>query len=325
MLSTALFSLRREGWEEIRLHGEMVADDGDRIAFQTDESPGRYPARSLLKPFQFVAAGLPEAIWRREEPGNPYVAAVGSVSATAEQVRWLERSLGSAGRAGLAEHLRVPPSYPMDEGHRVRLREAGKGPERIFHTCFSKHLAILEACRRNDWPLDSYLEVSHPYHARLLATLEGVLGRIGDVTTVPDGCSLPSPVLSLGQMARLYQRLASAEASSALAGARDLMLADPRTVGGPRRLDTRIMEQNPGRCVAKEGADGLLGIGILPGPRFPRGMGIVLKTAPGYQPALAALAIAPVLRAFGLAMEAEVPKGQAIEYAFPLPVAPVSK
>ena len=192
----------------------------------------------------------------------------------------------------------------MDEAHRAARRAAGDAPDKAHHPCFSKHLAIVEASEKSGWPLDTYASIQHPHRARLSALLESLLGRAVDADVfVTDGCGLPTPILPLAQLAELYRRLAIAPAGSPLAKARDAMLAAPEWVGGPGRLDTELMRRNAGVVVAKEGADGLLAIGILPTAARPDGAGVALKLFAGYEPSHASVAIAPLLEALGLEPE----------------------
>ena len=61
----------------------------------------------------------------------------------------------------------------------------------------------------------------------------------------------------------------------------EAMTRAPDLVGGFNRLDSTILKAGGGRVLAKEGADGLLGI-ALDHPDFPRGLGIVIKIAHGW-------------------------------------------
>ncbi|MCB0405362.1 MAG: asparaginase, partial [Bdellovibrionales bacterium] len=268
-----------------------------------------FPARSLLKPFQFLATGMDEKTWA----GDPlYAAALGSISATPEQVDAF-RELPDR-RRQLISKLAIPNvGYPMDEAHREALKARALPPAVEYHSCFSKHLGILEACVRNGWELTSYNKVTHPYHEKLRETLTALLDRPLQCEWVVDGCGLPSPVLELSETAKLFQRLA---AGSALAAIRKQMLQFPEWIGGPKRVDTRLMVANSGKLIAKEGADGLLGISILPSTRYPNGLGIVCKLYGGYQPFLAGLAVAPLLEAIGLEAVGSVPSDQTVRYHY---------
>jgi arylformamidase len=310
-LGQPLFSLLRDGFEEIRAFGELVVADANGVGFHTGELIGRYPARSLLKPFQFLACGIPRERWQLPQGEARYTACLGSVSGTSQQVAELQNWWKGS---PLIEKLALPPSYPMDDAHRIALRAGGQPAQRVFHTCFSKHLAIVESCAVHGWSPQDYLSTAHPFHARLKATLAGFLGRNG-FEFVTDGCLLPSPVLGLGEMAELYRRLAEG-ATPELQGIRELMLARPEWTGGPGRLDTRWMQANPGKVIAKEGADGLWGIGVLPNERYPRGLGIALKLASGFHPPLAAIAMSRVLEFWQLQSPHEIPRGQRAVFHF---------
>ena len=72
-------------------------------------------------------------------------------------------------------------------------------------------MAILESCQINHWDLDSYTNSEHPYHKKLMGLLSQLLEEnIDGIPLVVDGCLLPSPVFTVAQMAKLYQRLAAA-------------------------------------------------------------------------------------------------------------------
>lgn len=313
-MNQALFSLLRGGFPEVTFYGEIsvVAHERD---FGTTELKTAYPARSLLKPFQFLAAGLSPERWSGEEK-NRYVAATGSISATRHQVDALEKWYSGNEMKERIAKICFAPTYPMDDAHRVYLKESGIKPRYMHHNCFSKHMAILECCATNGWSLENYQSTTHPYHKRLMTTLSVLIGEDGPFETVEDGCLLPSPVLTLRQMALLYQGLANPKRDGRMTKIRDLMLSDPEWVGGPGRFDTRLMQENPGRVIAKEGADGLLGIAVLPDEKNPSGVGIVVKSLAGFQPAMTALAVSPIFTALGLKPVGDTPRGQTIEYHY---------
>ena len=160
----------------------------------------------------------------------------------------------------------------MDDTYRTELKKNGQGPERAFHTCYAKHVAMVECCLAHHWPVESYLEVDHPYQRSLLAKLGEWTERNTSFVTVQDGCLLPTPVLTMSELANLYRKLSSSD-EPPLIEARNAMMKSPEWIGGPGRLDTKLMKAFEGHLVAKEGADGLWGMGILPSARFPARVG----------------------------------------------------
>ena len=276
---------------------------------------GNYPARSLLKPFQFLAAEIAIDRWVGAKAAERYAACVGSISATTLQVDKLKQWYATPGLQALVRQVQTPPIFPMDEKFRVALKNAGETPQALFHTCFSKHMAILESCQAKGWDLPSYRSQEHPFHQKLVETLSRLLGETLDgVVWVTDGCGLPSPVLAVSQLAKLYQRLANAPSGTPLAYIRDLMVSKPEWVGGPGRTDTRLMNENPGIVVAKDGADGLMGLAVFPSPAYPKGLGITLKLSAGYLPQYFGLAVRPLLEKLGLKSVGEAPRGQTVRY-----------
>lgn len=303
---TRLATLERGGFPEVTVQGEIAVHDGEKIIFQSYDCVSEYPSRSLLKPFQFLATGLVDKLGS----DSKYVPCLGSISATSEQVEYLKKWYGDKKYSESISKLKLTPSYPADENHRSSLKNQGGMPSPFFHWCFSKHMAILEACEIHGWDSSTYYQVEHPFQKKLREVLEQCLGcSLSQVRYVTDGCKLPSPVLTLAQMAKLYQRLISAEEGSLLDKIRNKMVKHPSWIGGPDRVDTLMMQKNPG-VIAKEGAEGLIGIGVPPSFNYPRGLGIVIKTWAGYQPKLAALALVPLFKAIGLKGVEEVSSDQ---------------
>jgi arylformamidase len=292
-----LFSLQRGGHEEVCVCGEVALLEGARGHERAADGGSRLLSRSLLKPFQFLATGLAGAAL---EPRR--VPALGSISATAEQIAELRRWYGAELERD-APHLALPSALPLCPESRAVVRREGPSP--LFHPCFAKHMAVLAACREQGWPIARYTALDHPYHRRLLQVLAELLGR-SQFEVELDGCGLATPALALGELAELYRALAAAAPSSAPGRVAEAMRAYPEWIGGPDRVDTRLMQLNPGRLIAKEGADGLLAVGVCPSAAAPAGAALVVKLASGYQPEWAALAAQPFLEALGL-MPLDIP------------------
>lgn len=286
-----LYTLMRNGFPEIEICGEISIWDGSKTKFQVSEINSRYPVRSLLKPFQFLATGLLETDLLAEW----HVAALGSISATQKQLEDLKRWISNSSLTDLMSKLNLSTG----------------------HACFAKHLSIVQASKIQGWPLEGYQSMNHPFHKRVTKILAQCLSEPEEsFEFVVDGCKLPSPVLRMEQIARLFQTLSAGKSELKLEKIRDMMMASPEWIGGPDRVDSRLMKNNPNRLIAKEGADGLLAIGVIPTSEFKKGLGIVVKLAAGYQPVSAALAIKPILEKLGIQCDIEVPTGQNIQYHY---------
>ena len=310
--SEKLLSLYRENFEEIRIYGEIVVHDGERVVFQTGEHLGQYPMRSLLKPFQLLATGL--SLESREL--EKWAPCVGSISATEYQVSELKKWYTDNPSKKFLSKLKLTLQLPADEENRARVKRQNESLSPFFHMCFSKHMAILMACEKEGWNLENYHEKEHPFQKKFIKTISDILDEPKrDFKTVVDGCKLPSPVLTLSEMAHLYQKLGSAPTGTTLAKIRQIMTSYPEWVGGPERVDTLLMKRNTG-LVAKEGADGLLGIALPASPKYPKGVGVVVKVFSGFHMKLAALAVSPLLQAMGLNTVDEYSSDHRLEYHY---------
>ncbi len=305
-MNSLLLEFKRNGFTEIAVHGFVSIYDGEKIIYQSADWDGEFPARSLLKPFQFLASGVPAKF----EAGEKLAAGMGSLSSTPEQVATLQKWYSD----DQISKVKAPVSYPMDEESRVLLKVAQKKASILFQPCLGKHLAILDGCVLNHWPLDSYLEESHPFHQKLTETLQKSLKVKRAFSWVTDGCLLPSPVLRVSEIAELYQKVA--EGQGEFKKIQKIIMDYPEWIGGPNRFDTRLMQINPGKVIAKEGADGLLGVAILPTEKFPRGLGIVSKIDAGYVPNLMFETLAPIFQALGLKAVSRAPKGQSVTFHY---------
>ena len=59
------------------------------------------------------------------------------------------------------------------------------------------------------------------------------------------------------------------------------MQRHPDLIGGFNRIDSTVLKSCDGAVLAKEGADGLVGLGIVH-PDYPEGLGVVIKIAHGW-------------------------------------------
>jgi len=95
-----------------------------------------------------------------------------------------------------------------------------------------------------------------------------------------DGDGLPTCSMTVAELAKCYAGLSERKSEDWIWEA---MVKEPDLVGGYNRLDTTIIKSCGGKVIAKEGADGLLGMAIEH-PDYPKGLGVVIKIAHGWNP-----------------------------------------
>lgn len=171
---------------------------------------------------------------------------------------------------------------PLDALTAARLARDGERPGPIRHQCSGFHAASILLSRHAGWPLEAYWLPDHPSQVAVRSAVARAFGvRPDRLVSATDACGVETFAFPLRLVAQAYAYLAdpagvaSDHARSALAPAmtriRDAMLAAPEMVGGTRdRLDTALMSVASGRLVSKGGAEGLRGVGLLPGARAGR-------------------------------------------------------
>jgi L-asparaginase II len=183
-------------------------------------------------------------------------------------------------RAGLSQTLLACGSegMPLDTLTAARLARDGEAPGPMRHMCSGFHVASLLLARHAGWTLADYWRPEHASQQAVAEIVARVFGTtVSALRTAVDSCGLLTYVFPLVEIARAYVLLAdpagAADAARlplvpALGRVREAMLAAPEMVGGTRdSTDTRLMQANPGLLVAKAGAEGLRGIGLLRGAR----------------------------------------------------------
>ena len=262
-----LVDYRRNGVSETTIHGAVAWASGDRVVHSFGGNVLCY-GRSMMKPFtmKIFAEALRSCTWEQR------AISVASHNGDTEHVRAAQSLLPPSDR-GL---MRAPLDVPLVQfGRQVRR------PRRWYHTCSGEHAAILRGCRALGWDRVGYTLPSHPMFAAFVTVLRRFLGPDWrPVRVARDGCGLPTVSNTVSELARCFAGLARVRDEDWIWEA---MVRHPDLVGGFNRLDSTIIKATEGRVIAKEGADGLLGLAVVH-PDFPDGLGIVVKVAHGWNP-----------------------------------------
>lgn len=261
-----LVDFRRNGVSETTIHGAVAWAHGNEIFHSFGGNVLCY-GRSMMKPLMMKVF--------TDELG--------------EELDWEQRAIAVASHNGDAAHVSAAQSIlaeqdwglmqtPLD----VPLIQFGRQvrrPRRWFHTCSGEHAALLRGCQLKGWEEVGYLLPQHPFFKAYLQQVQRYLGAAWRPLRIArDGCGLPTMSNTVGELARLYAGLVRDKDQDWIWPA---MFRHPDLVGGFNRLDSTILKSSAGRVMAKEGADGLLGLAI-DHPDFPKGLGVVIKIAHGW-------------------------------------------
>ncbi len=263
-----LIDYRRNGVSETTIHGAIAWASGDRIVHSFGGNVLCY-GRSMMKPItmKVFASELADVLDSRQK-----AISIASHNGDTEHVA-AAQSILSESEWGL---MQTPLDVPLVQfGRQVRR------PRRWYHCCSGEHAAILRGCRINGWNRAGYTLPIHPFFRRFLDVMKRYLGEDWEPLRVSrDGCGLPTFSNTVSELARLFAALATEKDDDWIWGA---MVAHPDLIGGFNRLDSTIIKAGDGTVIAKEGADGLLGLSIIH-PDYPDGLGIVIKIAHGWNP-----------------------------------------
>ena len=170
--------------------------------------------------------------------------------------------------------MQCPLDVPLVQfGRQVRR------PRRWFHTCSGEHAALLRALRLKGINRAGYTLPTSSWFQDFIDLLNSMLHPDWKPLRIAkDGCGLPTVSNTVDELATLFSALVRTKDDDWIW---DAMCKHPDLIGGFNRLDSTIIKAGEGRVLAKEGADGLLGIAIEHDD-WPKGLGIVIKIAHGW-------------------------------------------
>jgi L-asparaginase len=263
-----LVDYRRNGVSENTIHGAVAWYSGGKLVHSFGGNVLCY-GRSVMKPFyiKVFAKDLKDTIdWRQK------AISVSSHNGSAEHVE-VSQSLLSEGEWGL---MQTPLDLPLVQfGRQVRR------PRRWFNNSSGHHAAILKGSRLKGWSRAGYTLPSHPVFKEYMKVIRSVLGENFTPKRVArDGDGLPTVSMTVTELAQCYAALAQGKNEDWIW---ESMIRYPDLIGGFNRLDTTVIKSCGGKVIAKEGADGLLGLAIEH-PEYPKGLGVVIKIAHGWNP-----------------------------------------
>jgi L-asparaginase len=261
-----LVEYRRNDVAECTIHGAVAWVSGKKLIYSWGGNVLCY-GRSMMKPvmMRVFADELEEVLnWKQK------AISVASHNGDTEHVQTV-KSILTKSELGL---MQTPHSLPLMQFGKQRRR-----PRRWYHTCSGEHAAILRGCKLKGWSRIGY---SWPHHAFHQAYLEAVRDCLGaewlPKVVAKDGCGLPTLSMSVNELAMLYASLVTRRHEDWIW---ESMVRHPDLIGGFNRLDSTILKSCDGKVIAKEGADGLLGLAIEH-PNYPEGLGVVVKIAHGW-------------------------------------------
>jgi L-asparaginase II len=297
--------IRGETVESIHRGSLFIIDgDGNEIVNIGDAETVAF-IRSSAKPFQvlpFLLSGGAEKFGYLE---SEIALACASHSGEKIHTAIAERMLK---KIGLSEtDLRCGAHLPFNETRAEEMIRAGEKPTQLHNNCSGKHAAMLAYALTTGADIKTYDRPENPVQQAILHTVADFCETPKDeIPLAIDGCCAPNFALSLRAMAKGFLKLVfppsefDAELREACRRIVTAMMNYPELIGGTERLDTLLMAAARGKFISKIGAEGVWLCGVLPSPKWTRGLGIAMKIDDGDDKRARAVISVEVLRQLGI-------------------------
>lgn len=320
-----ILTIERTSIPEVTIYGTMTVIDGTgRTLIALGEQDSKYWTRSCLKPFQLLnhLHILSQHYPKLED--RHFALMLSSHSAQDFHLKALDEMEAMAGVDDSV--LLNTPLYPVNPEQRMACRASKKAPCSRWGCCSGKHMGFVMALKAQGIDYSKYLDADSEHFVRMKKLLGHFLQvDPWDIPQTTDGCRLPNYAFKAPEVAMLYCQLARSYDSLGLPEPQDselkqqveqfdrlkiFMSKHPEYVGGDERFDTELMrgkytDINEAMILAKEGADGIITIGVGPCKRYPSGLGIFVKSSSGDDPRYFSLIALELLDRLGLLLPAQ--------------------
>lgn len=284
----ALLEVTRGSIVESIIYGSIVIVDAQgRLVYSLGDPLTVTYLRSTAKPFQvlpFVEMGGPDAFELTDEELAVMCASHSGTDRHAEVVSGIQKKIGVQ-ESDLMCGVHPPFHKATADGLFLR----GESPTPNRHNCSGKHTGMLAQARLRGLEIENYIDPHHPVQQLIIqAFSEMVNVPVDEIPLGTDGCSAPVFAVPMYNAAWGLARLCDPRSlpekrAAACQRITRAMSSYPNMVAGPDRWDTLVMTAAQGRLIAKAGAEGYQGIGLLPGALGPDSpaLGIAVKIADG--------------------------------------------
>jgi L-asparaginase II len=275
-------------------HVAVVTSDG-RLVAAFNDADRRTLVRSTAKPAQALAVLQSAPNVAQQLSSADLALLCASHSAEPQHLRNARNLME---RFGVTEADLVCGGHPSLSAAVNRdwiLKGFEPGP--VCSNCSGKHIGMAAAALEMTGSAACYQDSEHPLQRRVRTVLADLVDLPSDqIGWAVDGCNLPTPVLPLSRLARLYALIAAAAGAASLGGARSLrdeqlarlyegMTTHPHLVAGEGRFCTRLMRAAQGALIGKVGADGVYAVGLRAHAGRPA-LGVAVKVEDGSVAAL---------------------------------------
>ena len=266
---------RGELTESIHVAFAVAIDETRQPFYSTGDPQYLTCIRSSLKPFQAAASVKAGAVDAAEFNDDELALMCASHIGEKMHVKTAQSMLTKLGLT--VDDYECGSHFPSDTLTRHRMIREDKEAQPLHNNCSGKHAGMLALAKHLGQGTANYIKKDHPVQRTILEYVQDITG----LETIPmeiDGCSAPTPFMTLETIAGMFQTLAAGNEPE-LKRVFKAMCSCPDLVGGSNHFDTNFIKALTGRGVTKVGGESVRGIALKTQDKGP--VGIAIKILDG--------------------------------------------
>jgi len=249
---------RGELTESIHVAFAVAIDDTGQPFYSTGDPQYLTCIRSSLKPFQAAASVKAGAVDAAEFNDDELALMCASHKGEKIHVKTAQSMLTKLGLT--VDDYECGSHFPSDTLTRHRMIREDKEAQPLHNNCSGKHAGMLALAKHLGQGTANYIKKDHPVQRTILEYVQDVSG-LETIPTEIDGCSAPTPFMTLETISGMFQTLAAGNEPE-LKRVFKAMCSCPDLVGGSNHFDTNFIKALTGRGVTKVGGESVRGIAL---------------------------------------------------------------
>ena len=266
---------RGELTESIHVAFAVAVDETRQPFYSTGDPQYLTCIRSSLKPFQAAASVKAGAVDAAEFNDEELALMCASHIGEKMHVKTAQSMLTKLGLT--VDDYECGSHFPSDTLTRHRMIREEQEAQPLHNNCSGKHAGMLALAKHLGQGTANYIKKDHPVQRTILEYVQDVSG-LETIPTEIDGCSAPTPFMTLETIAGMFQTLAAGNEPE-LKLVFKAMCSCPDLVGGSNHFDTNFIKALTGRGVTKVGGESVRGIALKTKDKGP--VGIAIKILDG--------------------------------------------
>ena len=266
---------RGELTESIHVAFAVAVDETRQPFYSTGDPQYLTCIRSSLKPFQAAASVKAGAVDAAEFNDDELALMCASHIGEKMHVKTAQSMLTKLGLT--VDDYECGSHFPSDTLTRHRMIREDKEAQPLHNNCSGKHAGMLALAKHLGQGTANYIKKDHPVQRTILEYVQDITG-LETIPTEIDGCSAPTPFMTLETIAGMFQTLAAGNEPE-LKRVFKAMCSCPDLVGGSNHFDTNFIKALTGRGVTKVGGESVRGIALKTQDKGP--VGIAIKILDG--------------------------------------------